>query len=80
MLKKWLRRFIRNYLNYRIVSCEKCGCLILKVNALQGDAEIRKKTHIVGWDFDDIITTCEDYIHYPYYCKIHSIETVNNKN
>ena len=71
MIKKWLRKFLKNYLNEKIVNCETCLCLILKSNATKGEPELRKKQYILGWAMTDLITANKDYIHYPYYCKSH---------
>ena len=51
-----------------IVECDKCGCLLYQVRASKGEGEIRTKKVWTYWgDFTD-----EEYIHYPYYCKIHT--------
>ena len=47
-----------------IVECEKCGCLLNKYRATKGEGIIRQK-------IINLYGVKEDYIHYPYYCKIH---------
>ncbi len=49
-----------------LVECEKCGCLLNRSTAIKGVGEIRKRE--VAYF---IRTRWEDFIYYPYYCKIH---------
>ena len=52
----------------QIVECDKCGCLLYQLKAFKGEGEIRTKRVWTYWGgFTD-----EEYIHYPYYCKIHT--------
>lgn len=46
--------------------CEICGCLILPEFAVAGEKEIRNRTTYCAWG-----NLKEDYIHIPYYCKVH---------
>ena len=52
-----------------VVSCEKCGCLVDRTIATTGEGEIRIKESI--W-LENIVK--EEYIYYPYYCKIHKLK------
>ena len=58
------------------VSCEKCGCAILRDNAIKGKAEIRTKqepVYFVGsHESYKIRDENVDYLFYPYYCKLHA--------
>ena len=49
-----------------IVECDKCGCLLYKGKASKGKGEIRTKRAVYFMHTID-----EEYIHYPYYCKLH---------
>ena len=51
------------------VNCEKCGCLVDRTIAIKGEGEIRIKESI--W-LENIVK--EEYIYYPYYCKIHKLK------
>jgi len=60
------------------VECEKCGCLLKKETAFKGPGEIRRKESRVDETFHrwaDYI----DYIHYPYYCKVHKPKVKNDQ-
>lgn len=59
------------------VSCEVCGCLITKVDAIKGKSEIKKK--IVPCDTEFPYPE-KEYIYHPYYCKIHAPKGVNHDN
>ena len=50
------------------VSCEKCGCAILRDNAIKGKAEIKSTFWQNIWG----TRGQEDTIFYPYYCKLHA--------
>ena len=51
------------------VECVKCGCLIYKVDRNKGKGEIKQRQ--VFKRYWQVIPDKEDYIYYPYYCKIH---------
>ena len=48
-----------------IVECDKCECLIFKNKAFKGKGEIRERFSTSRYGMK------EEYICYPYYCKIH---------
>ena len=56
-----------------MVSCESCGCLVLKENAVEGKSIIKRK----NFTLDELIESAmfaidlkkSEYIHTPYYCK-----------
>jgi len=56
-----------------MVSCESCGCLVLKENAVEGEAVVKRK----GFSIDELTVAVmferdlrdNKYIHTPYYCK-----------
>jgi hypothetical protein len=59
---KFLQGILTNHLS-KYVECEVCGCLLNKNTATKGSGEIRQK---YNRGFDK-----EDFIYYPFYCKVH---------
>ena len=60
----------RNFIRKRdIVECEICGCLVERKEKNIGLGEIRQRD-IANYYFQSK-PKLEDYIYYPYYCKIH---------
>ena len=52
------------------ISCEKCGCLVRKSDAVKGKAVIKQRR--VFKSYYSVFLTDEDYIYTPYYCKVHA--------
>ncbi len=59
------------------ISCEKCGCLVLKDNAVEGEPIV--KTLIIPYQNLDIVFGIDFHkdhkLHTPYYCKLHAPKT-----
>jgi hypothetical protein len=53
------------------VTCETCGCLLLKEDAAHGDSKI-----ILVPDYNSILYQMKEVIHHPYYCKCHAPKTI----
>jgi hypothetical protein len=51
-------------------SCEICGNLIAFGNATIGKPEIRTRRVYRGSYCESLVN--EDYVYYPYYCKVHA--------
>lgn len=56
----------------KFVHCEVCGCLIERGNCIKGEAEIRERLTDSALSLMAMRPEMEDYIYYPYYCKIHA--------
>ena len=59
-------------------SCEVCGCLITEKLAIKGKPEIRTRSvnyPIPSWY---PYTHEEDYIYYPYFCRVHDPKKSDN--
>lgn len=65
-------RYVTSLPKYK--SCEVCGCLV--ENPIKGQGEIRQKDI---WIPVASFTKKEDYIYYPYYCKLHAPEKKINE-
>jgi len=72
-----LERRIDTLIGEKVVSvnpdtteCEKCGCLVYRVDENKGEPEIRKRAKSMREWYDSPFDE-EDYIYYPYYCKTH---------
>jgi archaellum component FlaC len=51
------------------VSCESCGCLVLKKNAVEGKSEVVDELEWSSQDLFDFRLKKVKKIHTPYYCK-----------
>lgn len=56
-----------------LVTCEKCGCRVERVVAHKGRGQIKTRLVYKKFWYPGAGSTHrdEDYIYYPYYCKIH---------
>jgi hypothetical protein len=54
----------------KIVTCETCGCLIYRVNAIEGKPCVKERFPLSGIASYHPMAT-EHYVYFPYYCKIH---------
>jgi hypothetical protein len=55
------------------VKCEVCGCLIDKIDAIRGYSVIRTREDKIYDPYSYVSPTITtEYIHAPYYCKVHA--------
>ena len=90
------RRDLRSQINklseqkLDVVTCERCGCLVLRSNAVVGKAVAKEtgstwgyppnaKFNLVTGNFDIILPPKEYKLHTPYYCKLHAPKAKKEK-
>lgn len=74
-----IHRIVMMYMDKHITGhhkciCEICGCFIAYGFATAGEQEIRQKLKCNSWT-----GWMEDYIHTPYYCKVHAPKVEEKK-
>jgi hypothetical protein len=55
----------------KFVSCETCGCLLHKKDAIRGKSKI-----VEVIDYESMLCLKKEVIHHPYYCKCHAPKTI----